>query len=223
MDLSSSPRYVIRSTEEDKQKNPALSTRYERIAEQSRIIKNWKPQSDVWPLRYGRGILIGAATLSGLYINARFRAKLKLRNYGTFVTMLGLTVSPATAAGLLHTQFILNKLILLEVPCPLCLESRSALAQTCSGVFLPMVLAPLANFSIAAGSGVYNVPYVTDVRGILRTVWSAYQPMIPKIAMIFTFHALLASFVTYLQIRSFLRMLDAQYLIEEEQAQKLKN
>lgn len=61
------------------------------------------------------------------------------------------------------------------------------------------------------------MPYVTDVRAIFRTILSAYQPMIPKIAMLFVFHALLAGFITYLEIKSFLRMLDLQYLKEAKE------
>jgi len=66
------------------------------------------------------------------------------------------------------------------------------------------------------------VPHITDIRGICRTVLSIYQPMIPKIAIIFTFHALLAGFITYLEIKSFLRLLDVQYLIKEEKKQKFE-
>ena len=43
----------------------------------------------------------------------------------------------------------MNKLLLLEIPCPLCLESKSALMQTFSGVFLPLILVPLGNFSVS--------------------------------------------------------------------------
>lgn len=146
-------------------------------------------------------------------------------------------------------QFIVNKLLLLEIPCPLCMEFKSALMQTCSGVFLPLMLVPLANFSVsdktllsitvfhdilfwlvlsrlvfksqvAAGSGVYSTPHITDIRGIFRSVFTLYQPMFPKIAMIFTFHMLLAGFITYSEIKSYLRMLDIQYLIIEEKEQK---
>lgn len=67
------------------------------------------------------------------------------------------------------------------------------------------------------------MPYVTDIRRIFKIVLSAYQPLIPKIAMIFTCHALLAGFITYLEIKSFLRLLDMQYLIKEEKERKLKN
>lgn len=74
----------------------------------------------------------------------------------------------------------------------------------------------LLNLQIAAGSGVYNVPYVTDVRKIFSTILSVYRPLFPKIVMIFTFHALLAGFITHLEIKSFLRVLDLQYLMKEE-------
>lgn len=67
------------------------------------------------------------------------------------------------------------------------------------------------------------MPHITDVRGIFRTVMSVYQPLIPKIALIFTSHALLAGFITYLEIKSFLRVLDMQYLIKEENERKLEN
>lgn len=72
------------------------------------------------------------------------------------------------------------------------------------------------NSQVAAGSGAYNVPHITDVRKIFSTVLSVYRPLFPKITMIFTFHALLAGFITYLEIKSYLRVLDHQYLMEEE-------
>ncbi|XP_012543603.1 uncharacterized protein LOC105841038 [Monomorium pharaonis] len=221
MEFSRQPRYVIRKDENSKPKE--LMSRREAMAEQYRIIKNWKPLSDVWPLRLGRSILVAAATATGMYINHRFRVRMKLRSYGVFPTMIGLSVAPAAFTAISHTEFILNKLVLLEISCPLCLESRSALAQTCSGLFAPLILAPLANFSVSAGSGMYNVPYVKDIRAIFRTILSIYHPMIPKIAMLFTFHALLASFITYSEIKSFLRMSDLQYLKEEEKKERFKN
>lgn len=80
---------------------------------------------------------------------------------------------------------------------------------------MPLII---LNSQVVAGSGAYNVPYITDVRKIFSTVLSVYQPLFPKIAMIFTFHALLAGFITYLEIRSFLRILDHQYLMKEEKS-----
>ncbi|XP_077267582.1 transmembrane protein 126 [Temnothorax americanus] len=221
MDISRSSQYIIRDAQQqDTLKNTV--PRYETIAEQYRIIRSWRPRSDVWPLTTGRAILVSVASLTGVYINYRFRAKLKLRDYGALPTMLGLAITPAIATGLSHTEFILNKLLSLEISCPLCLETRSALAQTCTGLFLPLIMAPVANFQIAAGSGVYNVPHITDVRKTFGTILSAYQPLFPKIAMIFVFQALLAGFITYLEIRSFLRIIDIQYLMQEEKKQKLK-
>ncbi|EGI59538.1 hypothetical protein G5I_12321, partial [Acromyrmex echinatior] len=102
-----------------------------------------------WPLIVGRGILISTTVITSLYLNHRFRARMKIRNYGTLLTVLGLAVSPAAVTGVVHTELIMNKLLLLEISCPLCMESKSALMQTCSGVFLPLILVPFANFSVS--------------------------------------------------------------------------
>lgn len=149
-------------------------------------------------------------------------------------------------------QLILNKLFLLDIPCPLCIESRSALLQICSGLLLPLIATPVANFSVSdytfvhdinchsfnlfitpliilvysqvsAGTAAYSVPHITDGRKIFSTILSAYQPMFPKIVMIFTFHALLAGFITYLEIKSFMRIIDIQYIMKEEKKSKNLN
>ncbi|XP_018365014.1 PREDICTED: uncharacterized protein LOC108762491 [Trachymyrmex cornetzi] len=222
-DISQPQRIIIRNAQQDESKSPSFVTKRDRIAKQYHIIRSWKPRSDVWPLIVGRGILIGTTVITSLYLNHRFRAKMKIRDYGILPTVLGLAVSPAAVTAVVHTELVMNKLLLLEIPCPLCIESMSAFMQTCSGVFLPLILVPLANFSVTVGSGVYNVPHITDIRGIFRRTLSIYQPIFPKIAMIFTFHALLAGFIAYSEIKSYLRMLDMQYLMEEEKEQKLKN
>ncbi|CAL1684503.1 unnamed protein product [Lasius platythorax] len=198
-------------------KGAIILSKYEALSNQIELITNWKPRSDIWSLLFGRPILAGAVTLSSLYINQRFRRKLKFGKYGLLPTMAGVGTGPAVASSLLYTELILNKLLLLEDSCPICLESRSVLLQTFTGLLFPLILTPLANFSIAAGSGVYNVPHITDVKRVFRVVSSVYQPMIPVFATIFTLHVLLAGFITHSQIKSFLRILDVQNLIEEEQ------
>ncbi|XP_011881189.1 PREDICTED: uncharacterized protein LOC105569375 [Vollenhovia emeryi] len=200
----------------------AHMTKYEAVAEQHRIVNNWKPRSDVWPLAFTRGILVGASTITAMYINHRFRARLKLRDYGLLPTMMGVSLVSATATGISHTEVILNKLMSLDIPCAMCMESTSALMQTCSGLLVPLILTPLANFSITSGSSVYNTPYIKDVRKIFSTILSVYRPMFPKLALIFTFHSLLAGSLTYLEIRSYLRVIDLQYLMQEEQMERLK-
>lgn len=57
-----------------------------------------------WSLIFGRPILSGAAALTGLYINQRFRRKLKLRHYGLLPTMTGLVAGPTIATSLLYSQ-----------------------------------------------------------------------------------------------------------------------
>ncbi|XP_070160345.1 transmembrane protein 126A [Polyergus mexicanus] len=197
-------------------KGAVILSKIEALTHQIEVIRNWKPQSDVWSLIYGRPILSGAAALTGIYINQRFRRKLKLRNYGLFSTISGLITGPTIATSLLYSEIILNRLLLLEVSCPLCLESKSILLQICTGLLFPLILAPLANFSIAANSGLHNIPCITDTKGMFRIISSAYQPMIPILATIFTLHVLLAGFITHSQVKSFLYILDVQNLEKEQ-------
>lgn len=49
-------------------------------------VQTWKPQSDVWALKYGSFILGLAGSMSAWYGSVYFRKKLRLRNYG-FATM----------------------------------------------------------------------------------------------------------------------------------------
>lgn len=57
-----------------------------------------------WSLLFGRPILAGAVTLSSLYINQRFRRKLKFQKYGLLPTMAGVGTGPAVASSLLYTE-----------------------------------------------------------------------------------------------------------------------
>ncbi|XP_018341110.1 PREDICTED: uncharacterized protein LOC108747804 isoform X2 [Trachymyrmex septentrionalis] len=94
---------IIRDAQQDESKNPAFVTKRDRIARQYHTIRSWKPQSDVWPLIVGRGILIGTTVITSLYLNHRFRARMKLRD-GVFPTMIGLAVSPAAVTAIVHTE-----------------------------------------------------------------------------------------------------------------------
>lgn len=49
-------------------------------------VRTWKPQTDVWALKYGPYMLGLAGSMSAWYGSIYFRKKLRLRNYG-FATM----------------------------------------------------------------------------------------------------------------------------------------
>jgi len=47
MNVPEQQQYIIRDTQQDTLKNTTSMLKHEIIAEQNRIIKDWKPQSDV--------------------------------------------------------------------------------------------------------------------------------------------------------------------------------
>ena len=57
----------------------------------------------------GRGILISTTVITSLYLNYRFRARMKIRNYGILPTVLGLAVSPAAVTAIVHTEVLMEK------------------------------------------------------------------------------------------------------------------
>lgn len=193
-----------------------ILSRQEILAREVEIVKNWKPRSEVWTLLYGRSILTAAASLTGIYINARFRQKLKLRDFGAFPTMIGCAAAPVITTSILNTEVVMKKLLLLETTCPLCLETKAAVLQTWTGLVLPMIITPIANFAVTSGSAIFNTPHFTDVKRTFQIISSAYKPMLPKIATLFVLHVLLANVITYLQIKSFLHIKDIQYLMRLE-------
>lgn len=61
-----------------------------------------------------------------------------------------------------------------------------------------------------------NMPHLKDVKKMFTTSLRIYRPLLPNLALIFTFHVLFSGFMTNLQIKSFFRILNLHYLIEQE-------
>lgn len=192
-----------------------MLTKYEALQEQSSLILNWKPQSEVWPLIHGRGILSITASLSAFYINSRFRRTLKLRHINHLPVVITLTAGPALLTALFHTQIVTNKLLLLEVSCPLCLELKGGMIQSFFGLVIPVLTTPLVNFAMI-GSKAHNVPYAHEIKKVSSIVRSVFKPIIPTLGIIFVFQALFGAYITYLEVKSYLRVLDVLYLFEQE-------
>ncbi|XP_032682337.1 uncharacterized protein LOC116849360 [Odontomachus brunneus] len=196
-------------------KNAVILTKSEALLTQMSLIANWKPQSEVWSLIHGRGVLGIAASLSAWYINRRFRRILKLRSIGQMLSMITLVPGPAILTTLFHTQIIYDKILLLEMTCPLCLEFRGALIQSFFGLVVPVLTTPLINFAVV-GSGAHNMPYAYEFKKVLTIVRQVYKPMIPNIALLCILQALFGGYMTHLQIKSYLRVLNIHYLVEQE-------
>lgn len=92
-----------RIDESNKKPDDAIFLRNEQVAEFYQLVVNsWQPQSEIWALTYGPGILGAAGALSGMYGNMYFRQKLRLKNYGFFSTYLPNTVLPFMIVSTFH-------------------------------------------------------------------------------------------------------------------------
>lgn len=115
--------------------------------------------------------------ISGMLLNNHFRYKLKLGAYGRGSTYLAVVAAPVAMSALFHAvvsillltpfkwqlyfhlfQFVQSNIYLRKYDCPLCLQTRAALLQLGTGLFYPLVLAPVASFMFATRHFTYKLP-----------------------------------------------------------------
>ncbi|XP_076255038.1 transmembrane protein 126 isoform X2 [Rhynchophorus ferrugineus] len=63
---------------------------------QTDLIQRWPNKSDTFAVRYGMYFLYGATMISGIIITRHFRKKFLLYNYGKFMSLIPITIIPAT-------------------------------------------------------------------------------------------------------------------------------
>lgn len=82
-----------------------------------RVIDGWRPQSQIWALTKGPGILAAASALSGIHINTIFRRKLRLQHYGQLSTYLPIGVIPAMMTLSFHklVRFSITHIVYIRI------------------------------------------------------------------------------------------------------------
>ncbi|KAK7873842.1 hypothetical protein R5R35_005707 [Gryllus longicercus] len=136
-------------------------TEQEAINRQWQLIMNWTPEKDVWPFRYGIGLLSVTSAFCGIYINNHYRTKLHLHEFGRFSSYLPIVALPTVLSALIHQQEVSNDIIIERTACPVCVQMRSASLQVLISTVLPAILAPLSGFMFATRHYTYNLPPIT--------------------------------------------------------------
>ncbi|GFG36454.1 hypothetical protein Cfor_11477 [Coptotermes formosanus] len=197
-------------------------TKQEAKEYQYRVLFGWEPQRDVWPFRYGFGILSACSALSGLYINSYFRNRLRLHSYGRVSSYLPLVVLPSIMSALFHHEAVTTNVILQDV-CPLCLELRASAIQVGCSVMYPALLSPLVGFALASYYNSYKVPLVTDDP---KGVFALWRKLIKQtrytLISIGIVQAFVAMWLTHCEIKSFYKV-QAKLHAESSKTEELKN
>ncbi|XP_035735463.1 uncharacterized protein LOC118447525 [Vespa mandarinia] len=192
---------ALRMSKGEIPENAIVLSKSEIIKYQWQQIRNWKPQKDVWPFSYGLGFLGGVAALSGIYINMRIRKSLKLRNFGTAASVITTSLCPGSLVIVAQLQMITEKTFFPLPTCPLCVEMRSIVVQSCGAVIYPMVLSPIVNFLIAKRDGRFRIPYYTNWREVIYFCINLFKPIAPSLLTIAALNAAAASIIVYKQFQ----------------------
>ncbi|XP_071860897.1 transmembrane protein 126 [Bombus fervidus] len=171
------------------------------IQNRFKLINEWKPQREVWSLKYGDIIIAGMACINGAIINSMFRQSLKLRHHGWKFTMLFVSTGPAIAAYSCHKSFITDHLILQRPKCMACQELKSSAMLEGNALLYSLIVAPSINLAIAGSIG-YRIPHIYEVKELLKFWWNVVRPKARIISFIFLCNMVVSSTVTYSQITS---------------------
>ncbi|XP_053971619.1 transmembrane protein 126A [Hylaeus volcanicus] len=175
--------------------------REEALVYQKHLLKEWKPRSEVWSLKYGSAVLGALTGFSNIIINSMFRNKLKLHSNGRLLTGISAAVFPGAIVGSLHETIIRDPILLYEYNCPLCFELKSSLLVNVGGLLFPLIAMPTINLAIAGNLGL-RIPYSTEYRELGKFWWSVVKPGIRHIALLITCNTITASCITYNEILS---------------------
>ena len=171
------------------------------IQNRFKLINEWKPQREVWSLRYGDSIIAGMAAINGAIINSMFRQSLKLRHHGWRFTMIFVSSGPALAAYSCHKSFITESLLLYRPKCMTCQEIKASAFIEANSLIYSLLAAPTINLAIAGSIG-YRIPYIYEGKELLKFWWNVVRPQARIISFLVLCNMLIASTVTYSQITS---------------------
>ncbi|XP_068978950.1 uncharacterized protein [Bombus flavifrons] len=171
------------------------------IQNRFKLINEWKPQREVWSLRYGDFIIGGMAGINGAVINSMFRQQLKLRHHGWTFTMLFISTGSALSAYFCHKSFITENLLLFQPKCITCQELKASAFLQGNALLYSLIVAPTINLAIAGSIG-YRIPYIYEVNELLKLWWNAVRPYTRTLSFLFFCNMVVTSTVTYSQATS---------------------
>ncbi|XP_071532969.1 uncharacterized protein [Panulirus ornatus] len=76
----------------------------EELSEIITFLRKWKPNSDVFAIKYYPFALSALSVGSAAFINAHYRKAVKLRNSGFLTSLLPVIMLPSIASSLMHHQ-----------------------------------------------------------------------------------------------------------------------
>nr|CAH0098527.1 unnamed protein product [Daphnia galeata] len=181
-------------------------TRQEAIEYQNEAIEQWKPQYQMWPLKYGSFALGTVSSASAVIINEYFRRALFLPKSSLFfIGMPIITVSSLTLT-IIHHQLTTSNLLLMNTPCMPCMQGQTALLLGFFGTVYPVLACSFGNMMQAQKlDTTYIPPLIKERKQFLQMC----QKMIQKKSNLFTkslvINVILAVMFTHYQQKAFFR------------------
>ncbi|XP_046656945.1 uncharacterized protein LOC124350015 [Daphnia pulicaria] len=181
-------------------------TREEAIEYQYEAIRQWQPESEMWPLMYGSLAMGAVSSLSGAVINEYFRRTLFLPKSSLIVIGMPVIGVASLILTIAHHK-LTSDLLLMNTPCMPCLQGKSALLVGFFGTIYPVIGSSVGNMMQAQRMGTTYIPSLTKERPKFFKFW---QQLIQKKSSFFAkslaVNIVLATVVTHYQQKAFFRL-----------------
>ncbi|XP_055297848.1 uncharacterized protein LOC129566171 [Sitodiplosis mosellana] len=207
--------------DKDKGERPAdaIHVRNDKVGQFYRIVVDtWDNKSEIWALAYGGKVLGLAGALSGMYGNAYFRRKLRLKNYGFFSTYLPNMALPFLITASFHESYIQKDIFVDPLGCSLCKGTRAAAVQVIFGLIQPLVLVPASSFMFATRHFTLRIPSpIRDRKDFLKFCRKMFIPLKVPMGINVALQTLLAFFITHMEENHFFYLQQAIIKPDTEQ------
>ncbi|XP_046348262.1 transmembrane protein 126A-like isoform X2 [Haliotis rufescens] len=180
---------------EDVPEGAVRMTTEEVLMHHMKVIRNWDKPLEVWPLRHGTALASATAAVGGWIINAHYRQKFRLQNYGRMASYLPAVCLPAMMTAFFHQFYVQNNILVGKYDCTVCMETRSGAVNSLLGGLYPLLLSPVSCIILARKYYTVPVPRITEPTLILNLMRKT-SPMVGGLFLLvagqFTFGMLLA-------------------------------
>ena len=115
-------------------------------------------------MRYGGGIIAGVSTIAAYMYNSHYSSVYYQAGKHRIISFLPTAVIPTLTSILCNMSFNINPLLLGDLDCVICAQTRAVSMHTVLGIGQPLVLAALVQTSLAYSYKNVVVPPIVPLR-----------------------------------------------------------
>jgi len=188
-------------------KNAVVLSESDALDYQLKMVNQWSPSYEMWPLKFGSMYLAATCAATGFIISEQFRGLCLLPKYSRWMVGVPITTFSALGVLLFQSKIITEDVMLNKTSCIPCLQGRSAMLQGFFGSVYPTIILSFGSTLFAQRLNIKLIPQID--KGPSKMLKFCQQMMLQKrnlLTIICGIQVALAFIVTDLQVESVFKL-----------------